>query len=399
MKKINILAEAQAIRETVVADRRALHEQPETGFDLKNTLTYVCARLEELGCSPKPCGKAGLTATVGSGGPVFLLRADMDALPIREEAEIPFASRNGNMHACGHDMHTAMLLGAARLLKKHEKELKGTVKLMFQGAEELLEGAKDMLESGLLEEPKPEAGMMVHVMTGSDLPTGTVTVCDGGVSAPGAAYFTINVQGKGCHGAMPNMGIDPITASAHILLGLQGIRARELGFSEDAVLTVGTFQAGNRPNIIPDTAMLQGSLRAFEGDTMTFMQRRTEEIAAGTAGAHRATAQVVWDTVCPPLVNDSTLSEQTARWTEELLGSGRTLTQKQLAGKVRSSGSEDFAYVSQQIPTIMVSLAAGSREEGHVYPLHHPKVTFSEEALVPGIAVLVNTAMRWLETR
>ena len=132
---------------------------------------------------------------------------------------------------------------------------------------------------------------------------------------------------------------------------------------------------------------------------MTFMQRRTEEIAAGTAGAHRATAQVVWDTVCPPLVNDSTLSEQTARWTEELLGSGRTLTQKQLAGKVRSSGSEDFAYVSQQIPTIMVSLAAGSREEGHVYPLHHPKVTFSEEALVPGTAVLVNTAMRWLETR
>ena len=132
---------------------------------------------------------------------------------------------------------------------------------------------------------------------------------------------------------------------------------------------------------------------------MTFMQRRTEEIAAGTAAAHRATAQVVWDTVCPPLVNDSTLSEQTARWTEELLGSGRTLTQKQLAGKVRSSGSEDFAYVSQQIPTIMVSLAAGSREEGHVYPLHHPKVTFSEEALVPGTAVLVNTAMRWLETR
>ncbi|MBQ3488104.1 MAG: amidohydrolase, partial [Clostridia bacterium] len=297
MKKTDILTEALELREALIAHRRALHQRPETGFELKNTLAYVRGQLEEMGYSPKICGRAGLTATVGSGSSVFLLRADMDALPIREEAGIPFAAKNGNMHACGHDMHTAMLLGAARLLKAHEAELKGTVKFMFQGAEELLEGAKDMLESGLLEEPRPDAGMMIHVMTGSDLPSGTVTVCDGGVSAPGAAYFTINVQGRGCHGAMPNMGIDPITASAHILLGLQGIRAGELGFTEEAVLTVGTFRAGNRPNIIPDTAMLQGSLRAFGNDTMAFMRRRTEEIAAGTAAAHRATAEVVWDTV------------------------------------------------------------------------------------------------------
>ena len=399
MKQTDILAEAQAIRETLITHRRTLHEQPETGFELNNTLTYVRTRLEELGYAPKACGKAGLTATVGRGSPVFLLRADMDALPIREEADLPFAATNGNMHACGHDMHTAMLLGAAQLLKDHEAELKGTVKFMFQSAEELLEGAKDMVSHGLLEDPKPEAGMMVHVMTGSDLPTGTVTVCDGGVSAPGAAYFTIRVQGKGCHGAMPNMGIDPIAASAHILLGLQGIRAQELGLSEDAILTVGSFHAGNRPNIIPDTATLQGSLRAFGSETMAFMQKRTEEIAAGTAAAHRASAEVIWDTVCPPLVNDFTLSEQTAKWTRQLLGPDRTLTQKQLAGKVRSSGSEDFAYVSQQISMIMVSLAAGSREEGHLYPLHHPKVTFSEEALAAGTAVLVNTAIRWLESR
>ena len=399
MDRSNILTEAKKIRDTLTAHRRVLHEQPETGFDLDNTLAYVRAQLEELGYSPKPCGKAGLTATVGSGGPVFLLRADMDALPIREEANVPFAARNGNMHACGHDMHTAMLLGAAQLLKKHETKLKGTVKLMFQGAEELLEGAKDMLDNGLLEGPRPDAGMMVHVMSGSDLPTGTVTVCDGGVSAPGAAYFTVKVQGKGCHGAMPNMGIDPITASAHILLGLQGIRAQELGFSEEAVLTVGSFQAGNRPNIIPDTATLQGSLRAFGNETMAFMQRRAEEIAVNTAAAHRAAAEVTWGTVCPPLTNDSTLSEQTARWTAELLGPDRTLTQGQLAQKVRSSGSEDFAYVSQQIPTIMVSLAAGSRKEGHTYPLHHPKVTFSEDALAVGTAVLANTAIRWLENR
>ena len=399
MKRTDILSEAQAIRDTLIAHRRALHAQPETGFELTGTLAYVRGQLEKLGYCPKVCGKAGLIATAGSGGPVFLLRADMDALPIREETDVPFAAENGNMHACGHDMHTAMLLGAAQLLKQHEAELKGTVKLMFQGAEELLEGAKDMLDGGLLEDPKPDAGMMIHVMTGSDLPTGTVTVCDGGVSAPGAAYFTINVQGKGCHGAMPNMGIDPITASAHILLGLQGIRARELGFTEEAVLTVGTFQAGNRPNIIPDTAVLQGSLRAFGSETMAFMQKRTEEIAAGTAVAHRASAEVTWDTVCPPLMNDFSLSEQTAQWTQQLLGVDRTLTQKQLANKVRSSGSEDFAYVSQKIPTIMVSLAAGSRQEGHIYPLHHPRVTFSEEALAAGTAVLANTAIRWLESR
>ena len=221
MNNEQILQEAQALQEEMRSHRRWLHAHAETGFDLEQTKPYVKAALEEMGYAVQECGRAGLVTTVGKpGGKVLLLRADMDALPIAEEADVDFACSNGKMHACGHDMHTAMLLGAARLLKNHEAELSGMVKLMFQPAEEVFEGGKDMIQSGALENPRPDAAMMIHVTAGMPIPAGTVIVSAPGVSAPAADYFTIRVQGKGCHGSAPQNGVDALTAAAHILIAL-----------------------------------------------------------------------------------------------------------------------------------------------------------------------------------
>ena len=217
-----LLKEAESYKDLLVEDRRYLHTHPGTGFDIKDTVDYVRKQLEEMGYQPTNCGKAGLVALAGGKKPgkVFLIRGDMDALPMKEEAEVDFPSTNGNMHACGHDMHTAMMLGAARLLKAHEDEIEGTVKLMFQPAEEIFEGSHDMIEAGVLKNPDVDAALMIHVMAGLPVPAGTVISCDGGVSAPAADYFDIKVQGKGCHGSMPNKGVDPITASAHSSTGV-----------------------------------------------------------------------------------------------------------------------------------------------------------------------------------
>ena len=399
-----IMKEAKAFQEELIAERRYLHTHPETGFDLTDTLPFVKKELEKMGYEPKECGKAGLVALAGGKKPgkVFLLRADMDALPVKEEAEVDFASTNGRMHACGHDMHTTMLLGAARLLKEHEDELEGTVKLMFQPAEEIFEGSHDMITSGLLENPKVDAALMIHVMTGMPFAPGTVVVSAPGVSAPAADYFEITVRGKGCHGSMPNTGVDPLNAAAHILIALQEIHARELAMDDRAVLTIGTMNAGTAPNVIPDTVVMGGSLRTFDEEMRSFIKERLIQITEGVAGAFRAEGEVTFGSGCPTLKNDRALSDCTTKYVKELLGEGRAFSVEQLnamSGRTSSNkaaGSEDFAYVSQEVPSIMLALAAGQPEKGYVYPQHHPMVRFDEEVLPGGSAVYAYTAMRWL---
>ncbi|MCF2595964.1 M20 metallopeptidase family protein [Pseudoflavonifractor phocaeensis] len=405
MTSETILREAEAIRHHISDQRRQLHQHAETGFDLTETLAFVKRELTDMGLHPVDCGRAGVVALVGGKKPgkVFLLRADMDALPIREEADVPFASQNGNMHACGHDMHTSMLLGAARLLKDHEDEIQGTVKLMFQPAEEIFEGSRNMIGAGLLEDPKVDAALMIHVMAGMPFPAGTVIVSAPGVSAPAADYFEIKVQGKGCHGSMPNTGIDPLTAAAHILIALQEIHARELAMDDRAVLTIGTMQAGTAANVIPDTVVMGGSLRTFDEETRALIKNRMTEIAEGTAKAFRAEASVTFGSGCPTLVNDKDLSRCCETYVKELLGPGKAFSVAELnamggGGKSsKSAGSEDFAYVSQQVPSIMLALASGQPEQGYGYPQHHPMVKFDESVLPGGSAVYAYTALRWLE--
>lgn len=401
----NILQEAAAYQEQLVQTRRYLHSHPETGFDLKNTTEYVRKELIAMGYEPVMCGKSGIIALAGKkkSGKVFLIRGDMDALPIKEESDVPFSSDNGKMHACGHDMHTTMILGAARLLKSHEYEIEGTVKLMFQPAEEIFEGSDDMINAGVLNSPDVDAAMMIHVMAGLPIPAGTVISCDGGVSAPAADYFYIDIQGKGCHGSMPNNGVDPVTIAAHIITGLSEINSRELGLSDDAVITIGTINAGNAANVIPDTAHMSGTIRTYDEETRSYIKQRVSDIASNIASAYRGSASVTYGSGCPCLLNNPDLATCSAKYLNELLGPSRTFTAAQLnamsgGGKAsKSTGSEDFAYVSQKVPSIMFALAAGTPQDGYCYPQHHPKVKFDEAILSEGSAVYAYTAMRWLE--
>ena len=399
-----LLQEAAELRDCISRERRALHQNPETGFDISGTLSFVKSELLDMGLQPMDCGKAGVVALVGGKKPgkVFLLRADMDALPITEEADVDFASQNGKMHACGHDMHTAMLLGAARLLKAHEDEIAGTVKLMFQPAEEIFEGSHDMIQAGLLEHPKVDAALMIHVMAGMPFPAGTVIVSAPGVSAPAADYFEIKVQGKGCHGSMPNTGVDPLTAAAHILIAIQEIHARELAMDDRAVLTIGTMNAGTAANVIPDSVTMGGSIRTFDEQTRAFIKQRLAEISEGIARSFRGEASVSFGSGCPTLVNDRDLSVCCEQYVKDLLGSGKAFSVAELnamsgGGSSKSAGSEDFAYVSQEVPSIMLALASGQPEKGYGYPQHHPMVKFDEDALPVGSAVYAYTALRWLE--
>lgn len=405
MEGLSLLQKALQDKPIIISDRRYLHTHPGVGFDLKETKDYVAHKLQEIGIEPVFCGKAGLIAHIGGHKPgkVFLLRADMDALWLKEEAPVEFAATNGMMHACGHDMHTAMLLEAARLLKKCENTIPGTVKIMFQPAEELLEGARDMIQAGVLDNPRVDAGLMIHMLVNMPFETGTAIVASGGVSAPAADYFTIQVQGKGCHGASPNQGVDPITAAAHIILALQELHARELSPADDAILTIGSIQAGNAGNVIPDTTLLKGTLRSYDENLRQYLKKRMTDIAAHTAEAFRATATVTFGSGCPTLLNDASLSECTLSYIRELTGSARAYSTKELASMAqdnkisRNTGSEDFAYVSHQIPTVMVALAGGHPDHGFHLPLHHPGVCFDEDALSIGAAIYAHVAIRWLQ--
>lgn len=400
-----LLAEAREALARAREDRRYLHSHAEAGFELCRTKAYVKARLISIGCDVKECGRAGLTAVIGNPdrGKVILLRSDMDALPIPEESGEEFSCREGMMHACGHDLHTAMLLGAAEILKRHESALCGAVKLMFQPAEEILAGAADMIDGGVLDAPCVDAAVMLHTLTGLPLPCGTVIVSAPGVSAPAADFFTVTVSGKGGHGSVPSAGIDPLSAAAHILVALQEVHARELSVNERAVLTFGAVRGAVSPNVIPDQVELGGTLRSDREETREYLRRRLTEIAGHTAAAFRAEADVRFDSGCPTLRNDAALSSAAAQYMKELVGDGRVLSSDDMmrhTGTERTrqlSGSEDFSYISHAVPSVMLGLAAGRAEDGYSYPQHHPKVRYDENAMPFGIAAYAYFAFRWLE--
>ena len=258
-----ILEQAKRLWNDIRTDRRELHKNPEVGVCLPHTKEYVKGRLREMGYEPREICESGIVASV-SGKKTdrcIMLRADMDALKVTELAELDFRSENGCMHACGHDMHTAMLLGAARLLMENKDELGGTVKLVFQPDEEGFTGAKAMLEAGVLDAPSPQAGLAFHVHSGT--PSGML-LCGRGTFMAGCTIFRITVKGVGCHGAMPETGVDPINIAAHIYTALQEIVAREVAAKRPAVVTVGKFIGGSVANVIPGEAVLEGTIRTFD---------------------------------------------------------------------------------------------------------------------------------------
>lgn len=389
-----ILLEAEKLKEELISIRRALHEYAETGFELTETKAFVWEQLVDMGYVPEKCGKSGIVACVGNNkGKTFLLRADMDALPIREEADVEYACTTGNMHACGHDMHTTMLLGAAKILKKYEYELEGNVKLMFQPAEELLEGSRDMISAGILENPSVDAGLMIHVLSGVPIESGTVIVSGPGISAPSADYFTIEIEGKGCHGSSPQDGVDAALVSSYILIGLQELLAREISIADRAIITIGSINAGEAHNVIAGTGILRGSMRTYDEELRKYLKRRIIEISENISNAYRAKATIIFDSGTPCLINDKNLSESIKGYLEDVV------TVMGAKEKIAGGGSEDFAYISQKIPTIMVAIAAGNPASGYIYPLHHPKVKFDESVLTIGSVVYSWSAIKYLQEK
>ena len=360
-----LLAEAEALKPQLLTDRRTLHRDPEVGPSLPRTAAYVTERLMALGYTPRPLAGGVVADTTGEDtGRCVLLRADMDALRVREATGLDFQSENGAMHACGHDMHAAMLLGAAALLKRHQADLKDA--------------------------PTPQAALALHVNSGT--PSGMV-LCGRGTFMAGCTLFRISVRGTGCHGAMPETGVDPINIAAHIYLALQALTAREISAKEPAVVTVGRFQGGQAPNIIPEEAVMEGTIRTFDRELTARIMERIQAIAENTAAAFRGSATVEEIASAPPLVNDPALMDRVAGWAEELAGKERVYRLDQ-----GGMGSEDFASFTYELPCAYLLLGAGTPQEDPRYgkPMHNEAVVFNEDILPTGAALHTLFALRML---
>lgn len=395
--KEKILEQAKVLQSQLLTIRRDLHRHPETGFDLSYTKEKVRKELLAMGYEPIDCGKAGLVVCIGGkkSGKTFLLRADMDALPLQEEADVDYRSETpGKMHACGHDMHTAMLLGAAKLLKEYEDDINGTIKLMFQPAEEIFQGSLDMIEHGVLENPSIDAALMIHVIAGNPMPAGMFLISSGGISAASCEQYHITVTGKGGHGSTPQLSIDPITAAAQIHLAMQEINSRELDPNAYGVFTTCKFQAGNASNIIPNTAEMWGTIRTIDPSEQvgTQIKTRMSEIAKGIGMAMRCDVDIEFFDYCPCLTIDDALSKDTSKYMSELVGQAAMVIPPSAGG-----GSEDFAFISHKIPTISMYMASGNSAEGYHYNIHNPKLTLDDSILWKGSATHAYVAMRWLE--
>ena len=388
---MNIYDRALLLREETVAHRRFFHTNAEVGLDMPKAKAYVMENLRACGITPRECGH-GISATIGNGGKCILLRADMDALPMAEESGETFACPTGmQAHTCGHDFHAAMLLTAAKMLKEKESELKGTVKLMFQPAEETFEGAIDMIQNGILENPVPDVALAFHVTAGK-MPVGLYMYNADGAMMFSVDGFRITVRGKGAHGAYPHMSVDPINAAVHVYLALEALIAREVDPTKACLLTVGKFQAGSAPNIIPNEAVVEGTIRSNDKLSRELLVRRMREVAQGTAAVYGAEAEVTMLSQVPPLICDQALTNEFAKYIQQMEIPGMMPH-----SGITASASEDFASIADRVPSTFMYLSAGFMDERGEAPAHNPKVKFNEDVCPIGAAAYAHCAVSWLE--
>lgn len=388
-----IMSQAKLIYDDLITIRRTIHSNPEVGAKLPKTKAYVIDKLKEFGYEPQEICESGVVATISGKNPgkTFLLRADMDALPVVEATECDFKSTNGSMHACGHDMHTAMLLGAAKLLRENQDDIEGTVKLVFQPDEEGFTGAKKMLAAGVLENPHVDAAMAMHVHSGTP---SNMVLCGLGTSIAGCNRFRIVVKGTGCHGAMPEFGVDPINIAAHIYISLQELIAREIPATKAAVVTIGKFVGGEAPNIIPREVIMEGTIRSLDKEIGEFIFNRINDITVNTAKMFRGEAELIELSSVPPLTNNTDLAKEITSYVKDLIG--ENLVNLFEGGGM---GSEDFASYSYEVPSVYMMLGAGTKQENLLYgePMHNEKVVFNEEILATGSAIHAYSAIMWLK--
>lgn len=388
---MNYYERALELKDETIANRRHIHKNAETGLDLPKTKAYVMEKLTEYGLEPKDCGY-GVTATLGKGGKVLLLRADMDALPMPEESGEEFACPTGKeAHTCGHDFHAAMLLTAAKMLKEKEDTLEGTIKFMFQPAEETFEGSKNMIENGILENPPVDAALAYHVSPGK-MPIGLFMYNDKDTMMYSVDGFKITIHGKGSHGAYPHVGVDPINIGVHIHLALQELIARESDPTHSCVLTIGQFAGGTAANIIPETAVLQGTIRTNKPEARELLVRRMKEVAEKTAAVYNGTVDIEMISEVPPLICNPKLTDEVVGYMQELGIPGLT----PYPG-ISASASEDFAVIAEKVLSTFMYLSAGYLDERGQYPAHHPKAQFNEDVCPIGAACLAHCASQWLK--
>ncbi len=377
--------------ESLVSLRRDFHKHAELSFKEHRTATVIAERLSAAGLEVKT-GIAG-TGVVGvlrgdKQGRTVAWRADIDALPITEEVELPFTSINlGVMHACGHDGHTAIAITLAQILAEKRAELPGTVVFIFQPAEEVVGGAKIMIAEGVLEEPKVETVLGLH-LTARD-PVGQVLV-QPGPSFASADFFDIHIKGQGGHGAFPHLAVDPITVAAHILIGLQDLISRETPALETAVLTVGQLESGNKHNIIPEKAVLRGSIRTFKQSIRDQLVERLGAFASRIAQAYRAEARLeLMGDYCPPVDNDVDVTEWVRQGAIAELGADAVKAGEPLMG------SDDMSLFLEARPGCYFRVGAGA--EGNLQTHHQPKFEIDEAGLAIGLRVALRSILDALQ--
>jgi len=393
MKLSDVLSEAQRVADDAVQLRRRIHRQPEIGLTLPRTQAAVMEALDGLGLETRTGQRTTSVVARLTGdkpGPTILLRADMDALPLREATGLPFASEvDGAMHACGHDAHVAMLIGAARVLARRRAELAGSVLFMFQPGEEGYHGARVMLEEGLLDGPAVPTGAFALHVTHRQA-AGTITTRPGPMLASGDT-IQITVRGKGGHASAPHDCLDPIPIACEIVQAFQTLVTRRVNVFDPAVITIAKIEAGTTRNVIPETAHLLGTVRTVSEVTRERVLEGVRRVADGIATAHGAEAAVELTRGYPVTSNDAGFADFVLDTARQVLGEARVTPMRNPV-----MGSEDFSYVLQRVPGAMANL--GTRpDSGEVFPNHSNRMLLNESALASGIALHVAVALRFLE--
>ncbi len=383
------------LQEELIAIRRALHRIPELGEHLPETQAYIMETLARWGIPHHPAKRDSAVVGEFSGGKpgkTILLRADVDALPITEETGLPFASRHkGIMHACGHDGHGTMLLGALKVLFDHRAELCGNVRFLFQTSEESGNGAQNAIAEGILDRVDGVFGCHIGSILGPTIPSGTIVATEGCCMAA-ADRFVITVRGKGCHGSTPEKGIDPVSVAAHIVIALQELISREVAAPQAAVVTVGRITGGNAYNVIPDTVELEGTVRAIDKGVRDYVVERIPQIAAGEAALFRAQAETQIFPFAAPVISDAPSAELVARAAERVVGKEHVMTRL----PAPNMGAEDFAYYLEQRPGCYFFVSAANPEKGTCVPHHNARFDIDEDVLWKGSAVFVELTREFL---
>jgi amidohydrolase len=391
MKKYEtVLSKAQQLKQKLIELRRDFHQHPELGLREVNTAEKVGGVLKGLGIETKMLvhgtGVRGFLKGAMSGKTIAL-RADMDALPIQEETDVPYKSQNkGVMHACGHDAHIAMLLGAAMILSERKDGLKGNVVFIFQPAEEIGVGAKAMVEEEVLEGVDSIFGLHVY----STLPLGTFNYRPGALMAAGD-FFDVKITGKGGHGGLPHLTVDPIVVAVNAINAIQTIVSREVDPLESAVVSICKMEAGEAYNVIPETATFGGTIRSHKPELRESLPKRVKEILDGVVSGMRGSYEFNLMSKFPATINDEKMTAFAVNVAKEILGGDKILLMKPLMG------SEDFSFYLQKIPGTFAFLGVENKEKGIIYPQHHPKYEIDEDILPIGTTFHVAVALEYLK--